>query len=378
MKIVFVSNYFNHHQRPLCEALLPLCDSFCFIATSEMREERKKLGYAFEEPPYVIRAFVGDGADRARRMLASADVVIRGSAAGEWSKPAYYRGKTVFYYSERIWKKGCRRWLLPARAVQFYFKYSWRQNSFLLCAGAYVAYDFSRTRTFSGRRFCWGYFPETKQYDIKKLIAQKDPRKILWCGRLIDWKHPELAVMTAAGLRDDGVDFSMDIIGSGVMEPMLRQQIVEAGLDDRVRLLGSMPPQKTREHMEQAGILLLTSDRQEGWGAVLNEAMNSGCAVVASGAAGSVPFLLKDGENGFIFSGDASELLVKTRALLRDPTLAARFGTAAYETVSDLWNAETAALRFARFAQSVSGGAPLPAAYKSGPLSPALVLKDGQ
>ena len=49
--------------------------------------------------------------------------------------------------------------------------------------------------------------------------------------------------------------------------------------------------------MEKSEIFLFTSDKGEGWGAVLNESMNSACAVVASHAIGSVPFLLKDGEN---------------------------------------------------------------------------------
>ncbi len=377
MKIVFVSNYFNHHQRPLCEALLSGCDSFFFIATDEMREERRKLGYAFEEPGYVLRAFGGDGLERAKQLIASADVLIHGGVVGELSKPRYYRGKTVFYYSERLYKHGCKRWQLPLRAIRFYFRYLWRQNALLLCASAYAAYDYSRTLTFSGRRFRWGYFPETKRYEIRKLMAEKDEKKILWCGRLIDWKHPELAVETAARLRNAGVDFSMDIIGSGAMESELRKQIEDHGLADRVKLLGSMPPQKTRKHMEQAGILLFTSDRQEGWGAVLNEAMNSGCAVVASSAAGSAPFLLEDGENGFTFrSGDAGELFEKTQALLTQPTLAARFGVAAYETVSTLWNAETAGQRFLQFTECFSASKTVPAPYENGPLSAAPLMKD--
>lgn len=377
MKIVFVSNYFNHHQRPFCEALLSGCDSFFFIATDEMREERRKLGYAFEEPGYVLRAFGGDGLERAKQLIASADVLIHGGVVGELSKPRYYRGKTVFYYSERLYKHGCKRWQLPLRAIRFYFRYLWRQNALLLCASAYAAYDYSRTLTFSGRRFRWGYFPETKRYEIKKLMAEKDEKKILWCGRLIDWKHPELAVETAARLRDANVDFTMDIIGSGNMEEILRKQIQNCGLADRVSLLGSMPPSKTREYMERAGIMLLTSDRKEGWGAVLNEAMNSGCAVVASSAAGSAPFLLEDGENGFTFrSGDAGELFEKTQALLTQPTLAARFGVAAYETVSTLWNAETAGQRFLQFAECFSASKTVPAPYENGPLSAAPLMKD--
>ena len=66
MKIVLISNYFNHHQRPLCDAFVRLCDSFFFIATSVMREERKKLGYAFVEPEYVIHADETGGLDIAR------------------------------------------------------------------------------------------------------------------------------------------------------------------------------------------------------------------------------------------------------------------------------------------------------------------------
>lgn len=335
------------------------------------------MGYAFAEPDYVLRAFVGDGMERAKQLIASADVVIHGGVVGELSKPSYYRGKTVFYYSERLYKRGCKRWQLPLRAIRFYFRYLWRQNALLLCASAYAAYDYSRTLTFSGRRFRWGYFPETKRYEIKKLMAEKDEKKILWCGRLIDWKHPELAVETAARLRDANVDFTMDIIGSGDMEQILRKQIQNCGLADRVSLLGSMPPSKTREYMERAGILLLTSDRKEGWGAVLNEAMNSGCAVVASSAAGSAPFLLEDGENGFTFrSGDAGELFEKTQALLTQPTLAARFGVAAYETVSTLWNAETAGQRFLQFAECFSASKTVPAPYENGPLSAAPLMKD--
>ncbi len=335
------------------------------------------MGYAFAEPDYVLRAFVGDGMERAKQLIASADVLIHGGVVGELSKPRYYQGKTVFYYSERLYKRGCKRWQLPLRAIRFYFRYLWRQNALLLCASAYAAYDYSRTLTFSGRRFRWGYFPETKRYEIKKLMAEKDEKKILWCGRLIDWKHPELAVETAARLRNAGVDFSMDIIGSGAMESELRKQIEDHGLADRVKLLGSMPPQKTREHMEQAGILLFTSDRQEGWGAVLNEAMNSGCAVVASHAIGAVPYLIRNGENGMIIpSGDVDQLYRHVKTLLLHAGQQKTLGSAAYKTITELWNAETAAKRFCALAESALNGNRSDTSYHDGPCSRAELLQD--
>ena len=62
------------------------------------------------------------------------------------------------------------------------------------------------------------------------------------------------------------------------MEQQLRQMIHDKQLDDCVSMLGAMSPEKVRDYMEAADIFLFTSDFNEGWGAVLNEAMNSSCA----------------------------------------------------------------------------------------------------
>ena len=45
MKLVFVSNYFNHHQQPLAEAINRINGGdFYFIATTTMRQERRAMG----------------------------------------------------------------------------------------------------------------------------------------------------------------------------------------------------------------------------------------------------------------------------------------------------------------------------------------------
>ena len=48
-------------------------------------------------------------------------------------------------------------------------------------------------------------------------------------------------------------------------------------------------------------IFLFTSDRNEGWGAVANEAMGCGCALVASDAIGSSPYLIQPHQTGCMF-----------------------------------------------------------------------------
>ena len=75
--------------------------------------------------------------------------------------------------------------------------------------------------------------------------------------------------------------------------------------------------------------------------------LNSGCAVVASDAAGATPYLVNDGVNGSVYhSGNIQELYEKVRRLLENTTMQYSFGKAAYLTITELWNAEVAAKRF--------------------------------
>ena len=121
----------------------------------------------------------------------------------------------------------------------------------------------------------------------------------------------------------------------------------------------------------------MTSDRQEGWGAVLNEAMNSGCAVVASHSAGSTHYLIKHKENGLIYtSGNIDDLYNKVKYLLNDPAEQKKLGASAYNTITDEWNAQTAAQRLVRLFKAVLDGEKSPDLYPSGPCSKAYVIKD--
>lgn len=346
MKLVFVSNYFNHHQKSFCEELYKrLGNGFCFVSTGEMREERKKLGYSQDDHPgYVFDAHNDlQKKEAAIGMIDAADVVIAGSAPEEMLSKRLRAGKLILRYSERPFKTK------PSIAGRIYHSIRFKKrdlgdpNVYMLCAGAYAAKDFADMGLYRERMFRWGYFPEFFEYDTGELFAKKQPTEILWCGRFLDWKHPDDAVELARRLRDSGCDYHLNIIGTGVMEGELKQLVESQGLSERVDFLGSMPPEKVRLYMEKSGIYLLTSDRQEGWGAVLNEAMNSGCAVVASHETGSASYMLKHEQNGFIYkSGCIDDLYEKTKTLLATPDLQRRAGEEAYRTIKDTWNATTA------------------------------------
>lgn len=348
MRIVFVTNYYNHHQSSLAEALDRLTGhSFTFISTGKMREDRKMLGYGnWKVPDYVIDASESEQEkERAKRIIAESEVLIVGSAPAEYYAPFLTNDKVVFIYTERPFKKGIPHMKLPILFLKWHVRYS-GDNIFLLAAGAYTYSDYAKLRLFNGKAFKWGYFPRVINYDTERLFSQKDTTKILWCGRLIDWKHPDSMIGVAEKLRNLGYRFSVDIIGTGEMEEHLRNMIVDKDLAGYVHLLGAMPPEEVRKHMEKAGIFTLTSDRQEGWGAVLNEAMNSCCAVVASDGAGAVPYLISNECSGLQYSsGDEQNLTALIRKLLDEPQLQKQLGQEAYRKIITEWNADVAATR---------------------------------
>ena len=129
-----------------------------------------------------------------------------------------------------------------------------------------------------------------------------------------------------------------------------------------------MSPEQVREKMEKADIYLFTSDRNEGWGAVLNESMNSACAVVANKEIGSVPYLIKDGENGLIYNRKKrGDIVKKVLKLIEDKDLKTKLQNNAYKTLITTWNAESAADRLLDLIDCINSGKPTK--YEEGPCS---------
>lgn len=367
-KVVFVSNYFNHHQAPFAKAMDQLTEhQFTFVETVPMDTERKQMGWGLDQKPsYVFQVYDREARIKAKEMIFQADAVIWGSCPFGLIKPRLKARKLTFAYSERLFKEGKSGFSYRGRVLKYKLKLGRYQypDHYLLCASAYAAGDYNSIGLFKGRALKWGYFPEMKEYDIDDLMNRKPsvitaelkhPKtSILWAGRLIGWKHPDVSIKVAYELKKRGYSFQLDIIGNGEMEQQLRQMIQELNLSDCVTMLGAMPPQKVREHMEKADIFLFTSDQNEGWGAVLNESMNSGCVVIANQVIGSVPYLVKDGENGFVVKecNSVDEIAGYVSRCMENHQIMRQIGEAAYRTIRDEWNAGIAAERFVNINRS--------------------------
>lgn len=377
MKIVFVSNFLSHHQIPLCEALQKKCSSFKFVATDSMGSQGFQIPH---EAEYVLHFDDDNQREEVKSIVREADVAIFGNCPEELISIRMKENKLSFLYAERFFKRGTWRRFIPKTRKAIYRRIvGYKDNNmYALCASAFLPYDLSLLGFPVEKCFKWGYFPDTKKYDIETLLNKKNTitTKVLWVGRMLSWKHPDDAIRLAEKLKKNSINFELNLIGDGELRADLEAMVCSKNLSDCVHLLGSKTTEEVRNYMEESSIFLFTSDRNEGWGAVLNEAMNSGCAVVASSAIGSVPFLIKDGENGMIYrDGDINDLYQKVKYLIGNKENAAEMSKKAYQTLDSVWNAEIAAERFINLAENIHSGNTYNL-FGDGPCSKATVLKD--
>ena len=380
MTFTFVSNYINHHQIPLCNALYrELGGDYTFIQTKPMEAERVAMGWGVDVSrlPYVKCLYEAEY--ECLKKIAESDVVMFGWTEREdLAASRLVSGKTTLRVSERLYREGQWRVISPrglAAKYREHFKYR-RQNVCMLCAGAYVASDFHLISAYPGKMFKWGYFTALRTYSdeqFERLKVRDGVMHIVWAGRFIPLKHPEYVVRLAKTLRDRGYGFVMHMLGDGELEPEIRHDVERSGLIEYFRFYGYTEPEQVRDVMEQCHIHLFTSNYLEGWGAVVNEGMNSGCVEVVNAQVGAAPYLIRHGENGLVYPKDRYDKMEElVLDLFQNWEERKKMGRAAYETIRDTWNADNAAKELLRFAQGLMHGEIIPA--QAGPLSSAPVI----
>ena len=138
-----------------------------------------------------------------------------------------------------------------------------------------------------------------------------------------------------------------------------------------------MKPEEVRKYMDKADIYVFGSNFSEGWGAVVNEAMNSACAVVISHAVGSAAYLIDKNKNGMVYQcGDVKSLAKFLEKLITNDELRLDLGRNAYQTITSKWTAKTAVERFLTLCEQCSQEGNCLGAYTDGPCSKAEIIKN--
>lgn len=145
-------------------------------------------------------------------------------------------------------------------------------------------------------------------------------------GNLYPVKGHTVLIEAVARLAPAFPTLRIAIAGRGDEESALRTQAKEAGLGDRLHLLGFRDDVPA---LLSAFDLYTLPSFSEGQSLALMEAMAAGLPIVASRVGGN-PELLREGESGLLFdAGDSAGLAEALRRLIDDPELSRRLGAAA-------------------------------------------------
>ena len=390
--LTFFSNYYNHHQKALCDEWYSLLgDGFTFVETEPIEGFRATMGWGKEEvPPYVLRTYTdNESHEKALRLGRDSDLVVMGTAPEIYIEERLALDKIIFRYSERPLKEGFIKFFIPRLTKKYLHLHvrNKKKNIYILAASAYTAWDFRKMfNSYPGKCYKFGYFPVHMEYDITRLMDRKricadretgdaDMPTILWEGRMLRLKRPDLLIKAARQLKAKGYNFRLTFVGDGKEKKRIGTLAKMYGLSDVTTFIGFLSPEGAREKMADAKIYVMTSNFLEGWGSVIYEALNAGCATVASHAPGAAPWLVRNEKTGLIFkSGSVDSLAGQLEKLLREPQLCEQYGTAAYEQMSRLWNPSVAARNVLTLADDLTDGRPC--SIKKGPCSPAGILKN--
>ena len=349
--IAFFSNFFNHHQNPVAQELYRITEgAFYFIETQPLPNSYKKTGYPdFSNEPFVIKSWRGsDELLRAKELAMDADVVLYTPDAIDIVKPRLMTSKLSFDVGERWFKQGFKNifsYTLIKMQWVYHFQIN-KESNYKLCASAYGSNDQKLMHSFVHKCYKWGYFTKVDPLEVPKLQVPRNGKvfSMMWCARMIGWKHPELPIKLAAKLKSSGLTFVLNMYGEGVLKPKIINMASSYDVDDVVNFCGNVPNDIVLREMRNHDVFLLTSDRNEGWGAVANEAMANGCVLVGSNEVGAVPYLLNHQRNGMVFkSKDINSLYDSVKYLIDNPDKRQEMANNAYETISTTWSPTNAA-----------------------------------
>jgi ABC-type polysaccharide/polyol phosphate export permease/glycosyltransferase involved in cell wall biosynthesis len=151
-------------------------------------------------------------------------------------------------------------------------------------------------------------------------------RLVLACGRLIPYKGFDVLVRAAVGR-----NFEVWIVGEGRERVRLEKLIAELGLEDRVRLLGSVPDSELVKFMRIANVFVMPSvTNAETFGLAQLEAMAAGRPIVNTALDTAVPRVARHGIEALtVRPGDHEELANAIDTLIGDVDRRRRMGEAA-------------------------------------------------
>jgi len=245
------------------------------------------------------------------------------------------------------------------RRIKFYLtiqrRLSHLNKKYVLCRSSFAGSDFRFCGWSKRTTLKFSYFPILSYASDEQL---KDKQDILYVGRDIGVKHPEIALF-AYRLLSQRQPNKLYIVGEGLKKYVDRDDIIwNESIENRDLL----------KLFAKSSVFVFPSDRREGFGVVVLEALAAGCIVFANSSAGATRYLINDKKNGFSYKTKRG--LKKRIAYFEKmpPEQILEMRRNAVRTVQLLWNGSVAAKRMVCFIKCfIEGSEFVP--YAEGPFS---------
>ena len=172
----------------------------------------------------------------------------------------------------------------------------------------------------SSKIYRFGYFREVKRFVQKPL--NNEIIQLIFVGQLIERKGIITLLETTKIVARTNQSFHLTIVGSGELEIFLKELIIKNQLQNIVTLWGTINSGNITDYIEKADLLILPSVF-DGWGMVINEALQSHVPVLISNQCGAKE-LVKHDKNGLIFQHNNIESLTENLQKFLDLSLEER------------------------------------------------------
>ena len=164
---------------------------------------------------------------------------------------------------------------------------------------------------------------------------------VAFAGKLVTKKRPVDLFEAAAAARRVVPDLHVLVVGTGELEPALRERAAALGLP--ATFAGFLNQTEIARAYVACDALVLPSDLGETWGLVVNEAMACGRPAIVSDQVGCAPDLIREGLTGYSFPcGEPQALAERIVRVASDGEHGREMGWNAQRLVFDEYSIERA------------------------------------
>jgi glycosyltransferase involved in cell wall biosynthesis len=160
---------------------------------------------------------------------------------------------------------------------------------------------------------------DSAAYELREgEVVERHPYPtVLFAGRLAEEKHVDVLIDAVAKTPAE-LNVHLEVVGGGEGRAALEAQVARHGLESRVKFLGLASDAELREAYIKADLFCMpgTAELQS---LVTLEAMSASTPVLLADAM-ALPHLVRDGENGYLFTpNDSDDLAAKITRVLQLP-----------------------------------------------------------